>query len=173
MPSWRVLYNKVEQLLTDTLHEVWAVVTSVPQCFKWGLTRHFQPYEEWDSNNQALQYSPVFHHVVAILTSHDSLHIISLFRRRMMTLKKATSRSTRGLLLPSISPRWTPPSLRSCSRCPRGAGLWWFLRQCRGIPLRKRQRRSQACGRAASSTPTLMFRGSYSLNSFNINKNFV
>ena len=96
-----------------------------------------------------------------------------LFHRRMMTLRKVTSQSTRGLLPPSTSPRWTPRSQRSCSSCPRRARLWWCLPQWQGIPLRKRRRRSQACGRAASSTPTLIFRGSYSLRPFYINKNFV
>lgn len=135
--------------------------------------KHFENVIKCDSNSEAPQYYPVFHHVPASFTCHDSLYIISLFCRRMMTLKKVTSQSTGGLLPPSISPRWTPQSQRSCSRCPRRAGLWWFLLQCQEIPLRKRQRRSQACGRAASSTPILMFRGSYSLNSFNIYKDFV
>ncbi len=91
--------------------------------------------------------------------------------RVMMTLRTGTSRSTGGLLLPSISPRWIHPGQRSCSRCPRRAGLWWCLLQCRGIPRRKRRRSSQACGRAASSTPTLMFRGTNSPSASHMNRN--
>lgn len=119
----------------------------------WGLScGNNMPYIwnggwEWNSNSKS-QAGPVLSH-----------NFSSLFHRRMMTSRKVTCRSTKGLLLPSISPRWTPPSQRSCSRCPRRAGLWWFLLQCQGIPVRKRRRRSQACGRAASSMPTLMFRG--------------
>lgn len=90
----------------------------------------------------------------------------SLFHRKMMTLRKVISRSTRGLLLPLISPKWMPLSQRSCWRCPRRGGLSWFSPQSQGILMSERRRRSQACGRAASSTPTLTFRGSYSLSSF-------
>lgn len=83
--------------------------------------------------------------------------------RRMMTLRKETFQSIRGLLLPLTFPRWTPQSQRSCWRCRKRAALWWSLQQCLENPLRRRLRRSQACGRAAYSTPTLMFRGRFSL----------
>lgn len=85
--------------------------------------------------------------------------ICFLSPRRTMTLRKGTFRSTRGLLLPSTSPKWTPLNPKSCWNCPRRAGPWWCSPQCRGSPQRRKRRRSQDCGRAASSMPILTFRG--------------
>lgn len=82
-----------------------------------------------------------------------------LSHRRMMTLKKGTFLSTRGLLPTLTSPKWMPPNLKNCWNCPRRAGLWWCSPQCREIPQRRKQKRSQDCGRAASSMPILTFRG--------------
>lgn len=82
-----------------------------------------------------------------------------LSHRRTMTLRRGTFRSTRGLLLPSTSPKWTPLNPKSCWNCPRRAGRWWCSPQCRGSPQRRKRRRSQDCGRAASSMPIMTSRG--------------
>lgn len=84
--------------------------------------------------------------------------------RRMMTSRKVTCQSTRGLPLPLIFPKWIPPSQRSFWSCLKREELWWFLLQCPEIQLKRRRRRSLACGRVASSMETSMFRGSESLN---------
>lgn len=76
-----------------------------------------------------------------------------------MTLKKVICQSTEELPHPLTSPKWTLPNLKSSWRCPRRERPWWCLQRCQETPQRRRQRRSPACGRAACSTPTLIFRG--------------
>lgn len=79
--------------------------------------------------------------------------------RKMMTLKRGICQSTEDPLHQSTSPKWTLPNPKSFWRCLRRERPWWFLQRCPETPQRRRQRRSPACGRAASSMPTLMYRG--------------
>lgn len=167
MPCWRALYVKVEMLWMHISRGLNSVLGHSILNGVWYNTCSSVESDTPQPGSLSLSLS-----CGSLRTSHLNLSwltvqdLSSLFHRRMTTLRKVTSQSTRGLLPPSISPKWTPPSQRSCSRCPRRAGLWWSLLQCQEIPQRRRRRRSQACGRAASSTPTMIFRGSHSLNSF-------
>lgn len=111
--------------------------------------------------NICVESAPLF-----LFTSLNSLLVFSVLTdcRRMMTSRKVTCQSTRGLPLPLIFPKWIPPSQRSFWSCLKREELWWFLLQCQEIQLKRRRRRSQACGRVASSMETTTFRGSESLN---------